>query len=70
MTKPDIAPKQQPEIKPLPKLAQIAMRELQKNMNAALMEIVQESATTLGLDVNAWEFDMQRLVFVEKQAKG
>ena len=61
------APQSQPETKPLPKLAQIAVRELQKNMNAAMFEIATESATALGLDPNLWEFDLRTLTFVKKE---
>jgi hypothetical protein len=64
---PDIQPekKNTVERRPLPKLAMIAVRELQKNADAAMQEIVIAAGEALCLEPAEWQFDPQTLSFVK-----
>lgn len=56
------------ETRPLPKLAQIAVRELQKNFDAAMEEIVNESGASLRVyPKDGWQFDARSLTFVREK---
>jgi hypothetical protein len=56
------------ETKALPKLAQIAVRELQKSFDAAMDEVIGESATVLGVSPkDGWQFDARSLTFVREK---
>ena len=56
---------QEYEVKPLPKSAQIAMREIRKHAEALMQEVLE--ATIKDLDLKAeegWEFNTQTNAFV------
>jgi hypothetical protein len=67
MMKPETTSGAAHESKALPALAQIAVRELNKNMNTAMDEIITESMTVLGLTPDKWQFNLQTMQFDPKQ---
>jgi hypothetical protein len=55
---------QELEVKPLPKLAVVALRELQTNINKATDEVIAESAELLGITPDqGWQYNAQALRF-------
>lgn len=57
------------EVIPFPKLTQLAIRELQKNLDVSLNEIVQETANILNVKPqDGWQFNLQNGVFFRQVA--
>jgi hypothetical protein len=56
------------ERKELPKLAQIALREISKNTDNAVNEVVGEAGKVLGINPSeGWQFDANTLSFVRPE---